>query len=665
MNAMKHSHLTKLINISCTMPTVSKLQLRRNNFFFVSLNMFQLCINVKELDLAENTIGNIQDKAFRSLQGLRILTLSQNKLSSVPAEIRNLPRLEELDLSKNNIRTLECCHFTNLTKLKHLSLQHNSISALPECVFKDLIRLQVLKLQSNSITKLESAFKKYLPNLKQLHLNGNKLTTIKREEFKGLQSLQNLSLHENQIGELLKGCFIGLTNLTNIKLQSNAIKKHELYKDAFHDLINLITLDMRENHIHYQQDSHLSDPPFSNLSHLEILAIPGQHHRGKSQLPCNFLQGLTNLLVFNARNIQILSLHKDMFIYTPRLQTLDISSNDLLDLSPDLFSPIKSLKSLFISSTSLHSLDFFINANLTKLEFLQARKNEYSVFSEEVLKSLPALVYVDFEYNSFTCNCDNAWFLKWVLNNKQTQVVDAYNFVCNYPSGLKGMKLLDLDVRPCTVDTELIYYICITCTILLFMVVSFTYHFLRWQLTYAYYVYLALLFDTKYKNNQVPNQYDAFISYNTHDEPWVIREMLPKLEGEHGFRLCLHHRDFEPGKPIVDNITDAIYGSRKTICVISRKYLESEWCSREIQVASFRLFDERKDVMIMVFLEEIPNAQLSPYYRIRKLLKRNTYLSWPQAGEHPELFWAKLRKALKTREDLSEDRVLLNDMDRL
>lgn len=39
------------------------------------------------------------------------------------------------------------------------------------------------------------------------------------------------------------------------------------------------------------------------------------------------------------------------------------------------------------------------------------------------------------------------------------------------------------------------------------------------------------------------------------------------------------------GKPILDNITDAIYQSRKTLCVISRRYLESEWCSREIQVA--------------------------------------------------------------------------------
>lgn len=39
------------------------------------------------------------------------------------------------------------------------------------------------------------------------------------------------------------------------------------------------------------------------------------------------------------------------------------------------------------------------------------------------------------------------------------------------------------------------------------------------------------------------------------------------------------------GRPIMENITDAIYSSRKTICVISHSYLQSEWCSREIQMA--------------------------------------------------------------------------------
>ncbi|XP_056220478.1 toll-like receptor 13 [Seriola aureovittata] len=654
MNAMNHN-FAALINISCSIPTLSKLQLRNYKLSSVSSDLIKLCINVTELDLAKNQIQNISDNTFRSIQRLRILDLSRNKLSSVPAATRNLPILQELDLSSNLISKLECDDFANQTMLRQLNLYQNSISALKGCVFKDLIRLQVLKLQSNQMSELHGAFNKHLPNLRQLLLNQNKLTAIKHGEFRGLQSLQNLSLHHNQIHQLEMGCFIGLMNLTDIQLQENRIKEDEINKGSFNDLINLRRLELRDNNIRYGNNSTLPNAPFSQLSRLDTLGIALQHGKGKSYLPHNFLQGLTNLRVFNTRNIQLLTLHKDTFIYTPQLQELDISTNEFRDLSPELFSPIPNLKSLYISKTILGSLEFLVNASLSKLEFLQARKNQYSVISEEIIKSVPALVYVDLQGNSFRCDCDNAWFLQWIENNNQTQVFDAYNFTCNYPVHLKGKELLELDISSCSVDIEFIYFISTTCTVLLFMVVSFTYHFLRWHLAYAYYLFLALLFDTKHKNKQAPKQYDAFISYNTHDEPWVVQELLPKLEGDQGWRLCLHHRDFEPGKPIIDNITDAIYGSRKTICVISRRYLESEWCSREIQVASFRLFDEQKDVLIMVFLEDIPTHELSPYYRMRKLLKKRTYLSWPRAEEHTELFWEKLRQALKTRDDPGED----------
>nr|XP_020457650.1 toll-like receptor 13 [Monopterus albus] len=564
MNAMKHS-LTALINISCTIPTMSNLQLRYYKLRSVSSTMFTLCIYVTELDLTQNHIQIIHVNAFRSLPGLRILNLSQNKLSSVPVAIRNLPTLRELNLSANNISRLGCDDFANQTMLRQLSLYNNMISALNECVFKDLIRLQVLKLQTNHINKLNGAFQRHLPNLRQLYLNVNQLTNIKYGEFKGLHSLQNLSLHDNQIETLEKGCFIGLTNLTDMLLQKNLITQKALNNGSFNDLISLRRLDFRDNYIKFENDSLLPNPPFSQLSCLETLAIPSQHGKGTSKLPRNLLQGLTNLIEFSVRDIQLIFLHKDMFIYTPQLQTLDISSNDLMDLSSDLFSPVQNLKSLYISRTSLQSLDFLIGANLTKLEFLQARKNQYSVISEEIIKSVPALVYMDLQGNSFTCDCNNAWFLKWAEDNNQTQVFDAFNFVCNFPLDLKGMKLLDLDIRH------------------------------------------IFLFSTS-------------------------------------------------GKPIIDNITDAIYGSRKTICVISRRYLESEWCSREIQVASFRLLDEQKDVLILVFLEEIPTALLSPYYRMKKLLKRKTCLSWPRAIQHTNLFWEKLRQALKTTEDVGGDR---------
>lgn len=138
MNAMTHD-LTALISISCTIPTASTLNLRANNLSFVSSGLLQSCVNVADLDLASNQIQNIQKEAFSSLQTLRSLSLSHNRLPSVPAAVRNLATLEELDLSSNRISTLGCSDFANLTELIQLNLYLNSISALEDCLFKDLI----------------------------------------------------------------------------------------------------------------------------------------------------------------------------------------------------------------------------------------------------------------------------------------------------------------------------------------------------------------------------------------------------------------------------------------------------------------------------------------------------------------------------------------------
>ncbi|XP_061661564.1 toll-like receptor 22 [Syngnathoides biaculeatus] len=661
MNAMK-CDLRELLNMSCAIPTLTQLQLRRNKLRQVDSRLLRLCSSLTELDLAENRIKNLFSDSFRALQSLKRLTLSQNRLSSVPPAIRNLTRLLELDLSSNNITFLGCRDFEELGNLRVLGLDQNFISTLKQCVFKDLTKLQVLKLQINRITELNGAFKRCLPNLRQLKLDDNKLTAIGRGDFEGLRSLQNLSMQRNELCKLENGSFVGLTMLTDILLQSNELQETDIKASVFNDLINLRRLSLLNNRVKYKTSSALPVPPFSRLSRLETLAMAGQHSRGKFQLPRNFLRGLTNLLIFDARNVQLISLHQDTFKYTPRLQKLDISSNELMDVSPRLFDPVPNLRSLYISRTSVPSLDFLNEANLTSLEFLQARRNQFSVITREQMEALPGLAYLDLQGNSFLCDCDNTWFLQW-LNKTKTQVFDADNFVCNYPRHLNGMKLLELDVRSCSVDVEFIYFISTACAILLFQLSAFTYHFLRWQLAYAYHLFLALLYKRKFRDKEPECLYDAFVSYNTHDEAWVFGELQPKLEEEQGWKLCLHHRDFEPGKPIIDNITEAVYASRKTICVISRKYLESEWCSREIQMASFRLLDEHKDVLILVFLEDIPIWELSPYHRMRKLLKKWTFLSWPRAAQCTDLFWEKLRQALKTGENVGGEMLLLTVTD--
>uniref|UniRef100_A0A4W5NGI6 Toll-like receptor 22 n=1 Tax=Hucho hucho TaxID=62062 RepID=A0A4W5NGI6_9TELE len=629
-----------LTDIACHIPTLSLLQLHRNNKSVLSKEFLQSCKQLTEMDVCDNNINQLSEFLFRSMEQLSTLKLGHNRLSSVPKATRNLSTLKILELSFNIINKLGCSDFSNLTGLTQLFIFHNQISNLPECVFQDLRELRILKLGSNKILTLNNAFMNGLHKLETLEMAFCKLSSISKGDFKGLASLKALLLYDNQIASMEDGAFEGLVNLTELQLGSNKITQIDIRNTVLTGLPLLRTLDISCNYITYVNDDKLNPPPFSHLTSLENLQIHSQHHKGLSHLPINFLEGLKSLLAFKAGNLNIKELHPDTFIHTPRLWFLDISKNEFTALTLKLFHPTPRLNRMYLSKARLQSLDFLIGANLSRVTFLQVRKNDITVFNETVLRSLPALTYLDMQDNAFTCGCSDAWFVQWLESDNQTQVVGAGEFTCNYPADLKGTKLLDVELQFCTVHLGLYS--------------SFAYHFLKWQVVYGYYLFLAFLYDTKQRNKRMPHgcQYDAFISYNAHDEPWVLRELLPELEGEQGWKLCLHHRDFQPGKPIIDNIMDGSYGSRKTICVISHHYLESEWCSREIQVASFRLFDEQKDVLILVFLEEIPTPQLSPYHRMRKLVKRRTYLSWPRAGEHTGVFWQQLRLALETKDVL-------------
>ena len=78
------------------------------------------------------------------------------------------------------------------------------------------------------------------------------------------------------------------------------------------------------------------------------------------------------------------------------------------------------------------------------------------------------------------------------------------------------------------------------------------------------------------------------------------------LEERNGQTLSLHHRDFLAGHYIADNIFEAFSQSRKIIFVISRHFLGSSWCEYELDMARMQMFQENRDLLILILLEDIP-----------------------------------------------------------
>ncbi|XP_047427404.1 toll-like receptor 13 [Mugil cephalus] len=643
-----------LLDVACKIPSLRSLEVTFCELVTIDNVMLRPCSRLTKLSLSGNQLSGMSEHALQSMTKLTTLDLSINHLTKVPVTLRGLSSLEVLDASSNLISELDCLDFQNLTRLTNLSLKHNHIFSLGTCVFQNLNILKSLDIGQNFIFTFENTFRVNLRQLQSLNLRSNGHLDLKRGDFGSLSSLRILDLDSDTYYIVHDGAFEGLDNLQTLSMSLDRYTK-----ETFSGLQHLEALNLRLTFKWSQNSSRQnSEPPFSNLPNLKRLMLR-VFDTYRSDIPLDLLSGLKSLEYLMTQKFFTRSLHPDTFKHTPCLKGLQIINSQLSSLLPELFRPIPNLKELDLSHNKFKSLDFLAQTTLLALSWLKLSDNKLSIVNESVFHSLPALTYLDLSENPLACECSNSGLNQWVQSNNQTQAVNGHQYTCTSPVSQQGAKFLDFDVHFCWVDASFLCFISSTCLIVVTLLASFTYHFLRWHLTYAYYLFLAFLYDSKRRKTDTPQRYDAFVSYNVHDEAWVYQELVPVLEGQQGWKLCLHHRDFEPGMPIFENITEAIYNSRKTISVISRHYLQSEWCSREIQIASFRLFSEHKDVLIMVFLEDIPFRHLSTYHQMRCLVKRCTYLSWPLAGGHSGVFWQNICRALERAESPDEHAPLL------
>ena len=94
------------------------------------LNSAKLLIS---LDLKQNHITSSIPLGFSRLNVLRKLSLSHNRLTTVPKAVLKLRALENLDLGFNQIKRLPD-NFFDLNNLMVFDIRHNPLNALPSCL---------------------------------------------------------------------------------------------------------------------------------------------------------------------------------------------------------------------------------------------------------------------------------------------------------------------------------------------------------------------------------------------------------------------------------------------------------------------------------------------------------------------------------------------------
>ncbi|XP_061165586.1 toll-like receptor 4 [Saccostrea echinata] len=174
----------------------------------------------------------------------------------------------------------------------------------------------------------------------------------------------------------------------------------------------------------------------------------------------------------------------------------------------------------------------------------------------------------------------------------------------------------------------------------------------RWKLRYMYYVAKEKYHGHGVEedgNNQRFYRFDAFISYADQDGKFVVK-LVNKIENEYNLRLCIHHRDFIPGTGIMDNITNAIHCSRRTICIMTSHFLDSYWCMFELNMARMEAIYSRNggNVLFLIILEKKAMKNILLY--LMDLINSHSYLEYPvkEKMEDCTVFESRLGEILKS-----------------
>ena len=229
--------LTKILEEVFDLKYLKILNISNNRISILPKSLGNLT-NLTELCLSFNQFKKLPE-SLGSLTNLTSLYLTGNKLTKLPKSLGNLTNLTELYLSSNKLKILPKS-LGNLTNLTELYLSSNKLKDLPESL-GNLTNLTALGLSFNKLKILPESLGN-LTNLNDLNLNNNQLTNLPKS-LGNLTNLTELDLHWNNLTNLPESLG-NLTNLTELDLHYNNLTK---LPESLSNLNNLIRLSLHNN----------------------------------------------------------------------------------------------------------------------------------------------------------------------------------------------------------------------------------------------------------------------------------------------------------------------------------------------------------------------------------------------------------------------------------
>ncbi|KAM3873508.1 toll-like receptor 18 [Diretmus argenteus] len=409
-------------------------------------------------------------------------------------------------------------------------------------------------------------------------------------------------------------------------------------------MASLHTFDVNTNELSSLKDLSSLTMEFRQLQVIDI--SNNRFGSAEESRGCVWTQNITRVI---AHHNQFVS--EALHCLPTTVQFLDLSNCNLDQLDMSYFEKTSHLKELLLSGNKIKFIPSLWKS--PSLQSLALDGNSFGLISMESFQDMPELSHLRAGNNPYHCTCELHAFIQDTMSNGKVNLTDwPENYRCYHPEALLNTVISKYLPGHVACDIRLVIIICVATTtvvILILMLICYIFD-VPWYTKATYQIIRAKYRAHKEKVSGVSDvfAYHAFISYSHSDADWVRDQFLPCLENNNNpYRLCIHERDFMPGRWIIDNIIDNIESSRKVIFVLSRHFVNSEWCNYELYFAQQRSMGKTFSDVILVVKEPIdPNSLPSKYCKLKKMLSTKTYLEWPEQDKQQAFFWEQLKSVL-------------------
>ena len=602
---------------------ISYLELAHNELTDFPQGVLHPLRNLTSISVDHNinlTINGI--RSLVSISSLQNLSANNCSLGSLPPDVfsRAHSHIRWLYMAYNGMLTVNLTLFLPLTQLFGVVLSGNEISRFTS---GSIVKMKILKLYRNPIREIPKTCQNgvsLFPELEVLSLKRTDISSIQGEVC--LPSLQRLDLSYNLIVEIPSGTFRNdrLPRLSSLLLKYCILLN--LRENAFQNS-ELSTLSLIENSLNFGVKERIHSKAFANCPKLTNLILDGNNFMDVDNDRFQQLFGHLPLTYLSIRQSSINAISSTTFAGLTRLVTLDLRGNKIATVPAGAFDLCP------------------------KLRILDLSQNKISVVTENTFNAgtWNRLYRLNLGNNPFACSCALLWFKSWLTSNPTPVYRFRNRYDCN---NIPGTRVEDFTMvrQACLLDRETSIRVVVTCTVLILTLTVFCLVFrYRWHVRLVLYEAFRARDEVRRLRFLANNfDYDVFVSYDSEDEPWVREHLMVELEDRLGLRLCVHERDFIPGKNIVDNIADCVQSSKKILMVFSRDFVRSQWCQFELTFCLRHAMDH-DDALIIVCVDDVTSRDMTT--AMMAVMKTTTYIQWAELRDAVDSFWARLRLALR------------------